>query len=99
MVLPRSRKSAPGLQSLIEASRDLRAARMTRCESSSTRPTGYVSFRSAWKPTWLISYRARREDATGTNHPCKATHLHGGGGVYEYRNAKQYGPAVKSHRC
>ena len=50
IVLPRSRKSAPGLQSLIDSSRHLRAVRMSRCESSSTRPTGYVSLRSAWNP-------------------------------------------------
>ena len=52
MVFPRSRKRAPGLHCLMDSSRHLRAVRMSRCESSSTRPTGYVSFRSPWNPRW-----------------------------------------------
>ena len=50
ITLPMSRKRAPGLQILMASSRHLRAVRITRNESSSTRPTGYVSFRSLWKP-------------------------------------------------
>lgn len=51
MTFPRSRKSAPGLQILIASSRASRVTLMSFFESSSIRPTGYVSFRSAWKPT------------------------------------------------
>lgn len=46
MAFPRSRKRAPGLHSLMASSKLCRAARMSFLESSSTRPTGYVSFRS-----------------------------------------------------
>lgn len=50
MTFPISRISAPGLQILIDSSRHFLAVRMSRCESSSIRPTGYVSFKSPWKP-------------------------------------------------
>ena len=50
MTFPISRISAPGLQTLIESSRHFLAVRISRSESSSIRPTGYVSFKSPWKP-------------------------------------------------
>ena len=59
MALPMSRKSAPGLQSLIASSRLWRDARMTRFESSSIRPTGYVSFRSPCMPGCGVTQRGR----------------------------------------
>ena len=49
-----SRKSALGLQILMASSRHLRVVRMSRSESSSMRPTGYVSFRSLWKPLRVL---------------------------------------------
>jgi hypothetical protein len=51
MTFPISRISAPGLQILIDSSRHFLAVRMSRSESSSIRPTGYVSFKSPWKPS------------------------------------------------
>lgn len=50
IVFPRSRKRKPGLQSLIASSKHSLAVRINFCESSSIRPTGYVSFTSPWKP-------------------------------------------------
>lgn len=50
MTFPISRISAPGLQILIDSSRHFLAVRISRSESSSIRPTGYVSFKSPWKP-------------------------------------------------
>jgi hypothetical protein len=50
MTFPISRISAPGLQTLIDSSRHFLAVRISRSESSSIRPTGYVSFKSPWKP-------------------------------------------------
>jgi hypothetical protein len=50
MTLPMSRQSAPGLHIAIAAYSASREAFITRIESLSTLPTGYVSFRSAWKP-------------------------------------------------
>jgi hypothetical protein len=50
MTLPMSRQSAPGLHIAIAAYSASREAFITRTESLSTLPTGYVSFRSAWKP-------------------------------------------------
>lgn len=50
MAFPKSRKSAPGLQILIASSRLSRVVRMSLFDSSSISPTGYVSFRSPWKP-------------------------------------------------
>jgi hypothetical protein len=50
MIFPISRISAPGLQILIDSSRHFLAVRISRSESSSIRPTGYVSFKSPWKP-------------------------------------------------
>lgn len=55
IVLPRSRKSVPGLHSLMASSRQWRAVRMSFFWSSSTRPTGYVSFTSPWKPAQLFN--------------------------------------------
>ena len=50
MTFPISRISAPGLQTLIDSSRHFLAVRISRSESSSICPTGYVSFKSPWKP-------------------------------------------------
>lgn len=46
IALPRSRKRAPGLQSLMASSRLSRVVRMSFFDSSSISPTGYVSLRS-----------------------------------------------------
>lgn len=50
IILPISLNRAPGLHILIDSSRQMRAVRISFSDSSSTRPTGYVSFKSPWKP-------------------------------------------------
>ncbi len=50
ITFPMSRKSTPGLQIAIAASRASLVVRINFLESSSISPTGYVAFRSPWKP-------------------------------------------------
>lgn len=55
ITFPMSRKGTPGLQIAIAASRASLVVRINFLDSSSISPTGYVAFRSPWKP--IISHR------------------------------------------
>src|SRR5712672_1710978 len=70
MALPKSRNKAPGLQSLIALSKHSRVVRMSFCDSSSIRPTGYVSLRSPWNPSSIDvpSIREQYSNINETSH-------------------------------
>lgn len=68
IVFPISLNNAPGLHIAIAASNASLVVRINRFESSDISPTGYVAFKSAWKPK--SSQQRLKFLAFRAPHPC-----------------------------
>jgi len=72
ILFPMSRYATPGLQMPMASSIAFFVVAMRSADSLSILPTGYVAFKSPWKPLWTghqLPMFIKRRSAHTTRHP------------------------------